>query len=142
MQEDLAFRYLAGGLRPEHKTLSEFWRRHGEAIEELFTQVLGWARKAGMVRLGRVAIDATRIKANASPDRLEKQERQQVRRWRREMESADPDQEPGMEVEGKRRTLAPANEQAAGDGLSEQVLADGSGCALFARTRGEIWLEL
>jgi len=101
MQEDLALRYLAGGLRPEHKTLSEFLRRHGEAIEELFTQVLGWARKAGMARLGRVAIDATRIKANAWPDRLEKQERQQVRRWRREMESADPGQEPGMEVEGE-----------------------------------------
>ena len=101
MQEDWAFRYLAGGLRPEHKTLREFWRRHGEAIEELFTQVLGWARKAGMARLGRVAMDARRIKANASPARLEKQERQQVRRWRREMESADPEQEPGMEVEGE-----------------------------------------
>lgn len=99
IQEDLGFRYLAGGLRPDHKTLSEFLRRHGGAIEELFTQVLGWARQAGMARLGRVAIDSTRIRANASPDRLHEQDRRQVRRWRREMESEDPDQEPGLEVE-------------------------------------------
>lgn len=98
IQEDLGFRYLAGGLRPDHKTLSEFLRRHESAIEELFTQVLGWARAAGMARLGRVAIDSTRIRANASPDRLEQQDRRQVRRWRQEMESDDPDQEPGMEV--------------------------------------------
>ena len=57
IQEDLGFRYLAGGLRPDHKTLSEFLRRHGEAIEQLFTQVLSWARQAGMARWGGVAID-------------------------------------------------------------------------------------
>jgi hypothetical protein len=55
-------------------------------------------RRSGMARLGRVAIDSTRIKANASPDRLVKVDRKQVRRWRREMESDDPDQEPGLEV--------------------------------------------
>src|SRR5271157_6591931 len=98
VQEDLGFRFLAGGARPDHKTLSEFLRRHREAIEELFTQVLGWARKAGMARLGRVAIDSTRIKANASPDRLVKQDRQQVRQWQQAMESEDPDQEPGLEI--------------------------------------------
>jgi transposase len=101
IQEDLGFRYLAGGLRPDHKTLSEFLRRHGEGIEELFTQVVGWAREAGMARLGRVAIDSTRIQANASPDRLEQCDRKQVRRWRQEMESEDPDQEPGLEVEAE-----------------------------------------
>ena len=98
VQEDLGFRFLAGGLRPDHKTLSEFLRRHGEAIEPLFTQVLGWARQAGMARLGRVAIDSTRIKANASPDRLRQQDERQVRQWRRAMETEDPDQEPGLEV--------------------------------------------
>ncbi len=98
IQEDLGFRFLAGGLRPDHKTLSEFLRWHGQAIEELFTQVLGWMRKAGMVRLGRVAIDSTRIKANASPDRLVKEDRRQVRRWRQQIEVEDPDQEPGLEV--------------------------------------------
>jgi transposase len=101
IQEDLGFRYLAGGLRPDHKTLSEFLRRHGAAIEELFTQVLGWARRAGMARLGRVAIDSTRIRANASPQRLEERDRRQVRDWRRALESEDPDQDPGLEVDGE-----------------------------------------
>jgi hypothetical protein len=82
IQEDLGFRYLAGGLRPDHKRLSEFLRRQGAAIEELFTQVLGGAR------LGRVAIDSTRIRANASPDRLQEKDRPQVGRWRRAMERA------------------------------------------------------
>jgi transposase len=127
IQEDLGFRFLAGGARPDHKTLSEFLRRHREAIEELFTQVLGWARQAGMARLGRVAMDSTRIKANASPERLVQQDRRQVRRWRQEMETEDPDQEPGLEVsaeqaEGLRRQIesapgeaSPRNRQSATD---------------------------
>ena len=101
VQEDLGFRFLAGGLRPDHKTLSEFLRRHGAAMEELFTQVLGWARRAGMVQWGRVAIDSTRIKAQASPDRLRGSDQRQVRQWRRQMEQEDPDQEPGLAVEAE-----------------------------------------
>src|SRR5258708_8880362 len=60
IQEDLGFRYLAGGLRPDHKAVSEFLRRHGEGSGELFTQVLSWARRAGMGRLGRGASDVPR----------------------------------------------------------------------------------
>ena len=44
-----------------------------------------------MAGLGRVAIDSTRMKANASPDRLRQQDARQVRQWRREMETEDPD---------------------------------------------------
>ena len=136
IQEDLGFRFLAGGLRPDHKTLSQFVRRHGEAMEELFTQVLGWARRAGLVRLGRVAIDSTRIKANASPDRLAKQERQQVRRWRREMEQDDPDQEAGVEVrvdtaERLRREMKQSRVAA---GEEKRSLTDAD--ARFLRERG------
>ena len=136
IQEDLGFRYLAGGLRPDHKTLSEFLRRQGAAIEELFTQVLGWARRAGMARLGRVAIDSTRIRANASPDRLEQQDRRQVRRWRQEMESEDPDQEPGMEVahetaERLREQLRKPLGQASGERISRSDRD-----ARFLRERG------
>src|SRR5262249_41991932 len=101
IHEDLAFRFLGGGARPDHKTLSEFLRRHQSAVDELFAQVLGAMRQAGMVRLGRVAIDSTRIKANASADRLQKLDRKQVRRWRRELESEDPDQDPGLEIQPK-----------------------------------------
>ena len=136
VQEDLGFRFLAGGLRPDHKMLSEFLRRHGEALEPLFTQVLGWARKAGMARLGRVAIDSTRIKANASPDRLRQQDERQVRQWRREMETEDPDQEPGLEVgaetvERLRREMGRATGAAA---PSKQSLTDPD--ARFLRERG------
>ncbi len=70
IREDLAFRYLAGGLQPDHKTLSEFLRRHGRAINDLFTQTIELGRRAGMVRLGHVAIDSTRVQANASRHRM------------------------------------------------------------------------
>lgn len=136
IQEDLGFRYLAGGLRPDHKTLSEFLRRHGPAIEELFTQVLGWARGAGMARLGRVAIDSTRIRANASPDRLQGQDRRQVRRWRRDMESEDPDQEPGLEVESATAERLRAQVRKPLGQASAQRLSRTDGDARFLRERG------
>lgn len=103
IREDLGFRYLAGGAAPDHKTLSEFHRRHRAAIVELFTQVLMLLRRAGLVRLGTVAIDSTRVKAQASPDRflhqesLERELRQKVERWQRELDD-DPDREPGTRV--------------------------------------------
>jgi transposase len=103
IREDLAFRYLAGGAAPDHKTLSEFHRRHRAAIAELFTQVLLFLRRAGLARLGTVAIDSTRIKAQASrdrvlrADRLEQELRQKVERWQRELDD-DPDRDPGTRV--------------------------------------------
>src|ERR1700746_1781334 len=70
IQEDLAFRYLAGGLRPDHKTLSEFLRRHRRAINDVFTQVVQMARRGGLGKLGHVAIDSTRVRASASRQRM------------------------------------------------------------------------
>ncbi len=69
--EDLAFRYLAAGERVDNWALSAFRRRHGRALNDAFTQVLEWAQSQGMVKLGRVAIDSTRIAANASKDRVD-----------------------------------------------------------------------
>jgi transposase len=103
IREDLGFRYLAGGAAPDHKTLSEFHRRHRTAIVELFTQVLMLLRRAGLAQLGTVAIDSTRVKAQASPDRLlheqslERELRHKVERWQRELDD-DPDREPGTRV--------------------------------------------
>ena len=103
IREDLGFRYLAGGAAPDHKTLSEFHRRHREAIAGMFTEVLLFLRRAGMARLGTVAIDSTRVKASASPDRLLRQDRlerelrQKVERWQQELDD-DPDRDPGMRV--------------------------------------------
>jgi transposase len=100
--EDLAFRYLAAGERVDNWALSAFRRRHSRALNDAFTQVLEWARSKGMVKLGRVAIDSTRIAANASKDRVDSEQalrdrrarlRRQVRAWQK---AADrDDQEPG-----------------------------------------------
>ena len=66
LADSVAFRFLAAGNQPDFRTISEFRRRHGEALAALFTQGLRLCRKAGLVKLGRVAIDGTKIKANAS----------------------------------------------------------------------------
>jgi transposase len=64
--DSVAFRFLAAGNTPDFRTLCEFRKRHGVALARLFTQVLRLCRKAGLVKLGRVAIDGTKVKANAS----------------------------------------------------------------------------
>src|SRR5208337_1689647 len=61
LREDLALRYLAGGQQPDNWALSAFRRRHARGLNEVFTQVLELARAAGWGKLGRVAIDSTRI---------------------------------------------------------------------------------
>lgn len=64
--DSVAFRYLAAGNAPDFRTVSEFRKRHGVALAGLFTQSLRLCRQAGLVKLGRVAVDGTKIKANAS----------------------------------------------------------------------------
>ncbi len=66
LQDSVAFRFLAAGNQPDFRTISDFRKRHGEALSELFGQVLRLCRKAGLVKLGRVAVDGTKIQANAS----------------------------------------------------------------------------
>jgi len=65
VHEDLGFRLLAGHLKPDHWTLNEFRKRHPKALNDVFTQVVEAARSMGMGLLGRVAIDSTRVAANA-----------------------------------------------------------------------------
>ena len=72
IRENLAFRFLAGGARPDSWALNAFRKRHGRAIDDSFTQVVEMARQMGLRQLGTVAIDATRIKAPASPDKIVK----------------------------------------------------------------------
>ena len=64
--DDLAFRYLSGDQHPDHATIAEFRKRHLDALSGLFTQALLLCSEAGLVKLGHVAIDGTKIKANAS----------------------------------------------------------------------------
>jgi transposase len=78
--EDVAFRVLAGGDHPHFTTINEFRLRHRDAFAELFQQVLEDCMSAGLVKLGHVAIDGTKMKANASKhkamsyDRMKKDE--------------------------------------------------------------------
>lgn len=65
-EEDVAFRVLCGENRPDFRTISDFRKRHLEAFAALFLQVLRLCQQAGMLKLGHVAIDGTKIKANAS----------------------------------------------------------------------------
>jgi len=106
IQEDLGFRYLAGGLQPDHKTLSEFLRRHRQAINDVFTQVVQMARRAGMGKLGHVAIDSTRVRANASRHKMmELEVRQQwaedrrlVRAFQQKACEQDPEEDGGVRL--------------------------------------------
>jgi transposase len=64
--EDIAFRVLSADNQPDFRTINDFRKRHLEALAELFGQVLLVCRRAGMVRLGHVALDGSKLKANAS----------------------------------------------------------------------------
>jgi transposase len=66
LEEDVAYRVLAAGNFPAHRTIAEFRQQHLTAFEALFVQVVRLAREAGVVRLGTLAIDGTKVKASAS----------------------------------------------------------------------------
>jgi transposase len=107
IREDLAFRYLAGGATPDHWTLNAFRRRHAKGLNDLFTQVVELARASGLGRLGHVAIDSTRIAANASRNRIDSEQalrnerarlRREIRRWQKQCDAEDPNEGAGVEV--------------------------------------------
>jgi transposase len=64
--DDVAFRVLSGNQQPDHASIAEFRKRHLPVLAQLFVQVLQLCERAGLVKLGHVAIDGTKIKANAS----------------------------------------------------------------------------
>ena len=67
-RQDVAYRVIAGNLIPDHATIARFICRHEQALGELFSQVLGLCDEAGLVGSGVVAIDGTKLHANASRD--------------------------------------------------------------------------
>jgi transposase len=66
LEEDVAYRVLAAGNFPAHRTIAEFRQQHLTAFEALFVQVVRIAREAGVVKLGALAVDGSKVKANAS----------------------------------------------------------------------------
>jgi transposase len=66
LHEDVAFRVLAAGNFPAHRTISDFRALHLKELSALFVQVVKLARECGLAKLGTIAVDGTKIKANAS----------------------------------------------------------------------------
>jgi len=66
LEDDVAYRVLAAANFPAHRTIAEFRQQHLAAFEALFVQVVRLAREAGVVKLGTLAIDGTKVQANAS----------------------------------------------------------------------------
>jgi len=66
LYEDVAVRVLAAGNFPAHRTIAEFRQRHGKEFQDLFVEVVRIASEVGLVKLGRLAVDGCKIKANAS----------------------------------------------------------------------------
>jgi transposase len=96
------FMMIVAGDPPDFRTLAEFRRRHLAALAALFVQVLQLAERAGLVRLGHVALDGTKIKANASKhkamsyERMKRREAElaaEVERWLKAAEAADTEED-------------------------------------------------
>ena len=96
------FIMIVAGDPPDFRTISEFRRRHLQALAGLFLQVLRLAERAGLVKLGHVALDGTKIKANASKhkamsyQRMKKREAElkaEVDRWLEAAEAADAEED-------------------------------------------------
>jgi hypothetical protein len=66
---------LTGNQQPDHSRISEFRRRNLDALKDLFVQILRPCQKAGMVSLGHVALDGTKVQANASKRKAMSHER-------------------------------------------------------------------
>jgi transposase len=86
--EDIAFRVLAANNTPDFRTISDFRKDHLKALAGLFLQVLKLCQRAGLVKLGHVALDGTKIKANASRHRAMSYKRMKEEEVRLEAEVA------------------------------------------------------
>lgn len=100
--EDIAFRVLAAGNQPNFRTISDFRKIHLQTLAGLFEQVLKIALEAGAMKVGRVALDGTKVKANASKhkamshDRMlekEKQLKAEVQQLLEQAEAADAEED-------------------------------------------------
>ena len=93
--EDVAFRVIAANRAPDHTTISRFRKRFAEPLAELFVQVLALCQKAGMVKVGTVAVDGTKIAANAgiSANRTYEKIRQEVDRILAEADETDAEED-------------------------------------------------
>jgi hypothetical protein len=109
--EDIAFRVLAAGNEPDFRTISDLRKIHLETLKGFFEQVLKIALAAGAMKVGRVALDGTKIKANASKhkamsyDRMKEQELQRretrLKRIREAKQAVEERAQEKAQAEGK-----------------------------------------
>ena len=101
-RDHITFMYLTGRLQPDFHTIAQFRRRFRPVLQDLFRQVLQMCRKAGLVRLGRVSLDGTKVRANASKHKamsygrmLAKEQalEEEIRRWFEEAEQQDAEED-------------------------------------------------
>ena len=78
LHEDVAFRVLAAGNFPKHRTMCDFRALHLKELSALFVQVVKLARECGLIKLGTIAVDGTKLRANASKHKAMSYERMQV----------------------------------------------------------------
>jgi transposase len=109
LREDIPFKVLAAGNEPDFRTISDFRKNHLEALQGLFEQVLEMALEAGAMKLGRVSLDGTKVKGNASKHKAmsygrmkEKQQQlqEEVQQLLAQAEAADAEED---EREGRDR---------------------------------------
>jgi len=102
LQEDIPFKVLAAGNEPDFRTISDFRKIHIEVLQNLFEQVLALALESGAIKLGRVALDGTKVKANASKHKAmsygrmqEKQQqlKEEVKQLLEQAEAADQEED-------------------------------------------------
>ena len=102
LSEDVAFRVLAAGNQPDFRTISDFRKLHLEALQGLFEQVLRMALESGTMKLGRVALDGSKVKANASKHKAmsygrmqedEKRLKEEVKRLLEQAEAMDAEED-------------------------------------------------
>ena len=102
LQEDIGFKVLAAGNEPDFRTISDFRKVHLTALQGLFEQVLEMALESGAVRLGRVSLDGTKVKANASKHKAmsygrmqekQRQLREEVKQFLAQAEAADAEED-------------------------------------------------
>src|SRR6202171_1268036 len=123
--EDVGFRMLAAGNEPDFRTISDFRKLHLSALQALFDQVLQIALQAGTMKLGRVVLDGSKVKANASKHKAmsygrmqedEKRLRAEVKRLLEQAEKVDAEEDARY---GRDRT---------GDELPAELARRGTGC--------------
>ena len=112
LEEDVAFRVLAAGNQPDFRTIADFRKLHLQALEELFQQVLRLVLEVGALKLGRVALDGSKVKANASKhkamsygrmEETEKRLRKEVQELLKRAEAVDEEEDKryGRERQGE-----------------------------------------